>query len=96
MIRVIVAAALFVALAPSARAFCIEPTEPFCLSYDGDRIGKDRYAFDACRDEVKSYLRKLNDHRQCVVDEMTEETRARAKKVVDRFNCYAEGGGLCL
>src|SRR6266404_6350217 len=74
---------------PSLAQWCSEPSQPFCLG-----IGQPD---DVCRLTVEQYLRQERDFRQCVADEANakvEESRTRANKVVERWNCYAAGSSF--
>ncbi len=73
-----------------AISFCFEPTEPGCLSMKlGDWDDAD---FNLCRSEVERFLKALDDWQDCVA----RDAQVRAKKAVDRFNCYARAERYCL
>jgi hypothetical protein len=76
--------------AATAFVFCSEPREPICLTM---KIGDwDESDFDRCRMEVRSYIDELQRWQDCIVD----DANARAKKAVDKFNCYAKGSSFCM
>jgi hypothetical protein len=80
------------AFIPAADAqWCSEPSKPSCLD-----IGQpDSW----CRDEVEQYLAREKQFRDCLVDEANqriEESKRRARQVVERWNCYAEGNSFCF
>jgi hypothetical protein len=44
-------------LQPAASfAYCLEPTEPFCIQWDGQKLAEDQRAFKWCRMEVETYV----------------------------------------
>jgi hypothetical protein len=71
---------------------CLEPREPACLSISGSSIRESEFAFNSCKEEVRDFLKKLDEYQMCVADEV----RATAKKTVEKFNCYASGQDFCL
>ena len=75
-----------------ASLYCSEPTEPSCISMLA--ISRDEFSFDTCRSEVESYLDEVRDYQQCLRDEINEKTD-EANRVVEQFNCYAQGNELC-
>ena len=72
--------------------YCSEPSEPSCLRY-GSGFSS-RSEFDSCKWEVERYLREVSDYQQCLQNEI-EEASTEARKVVEKFNCYAEGQSFC-
>ncbi len=74
----------------AALNFCVEPREPSCISFKmGDWDDSD---FRLCKMEVEGYLRDLSTWQDCVAD----DANARARKAVDKFNCYARGQSVCF
>ncbi|MEK7994371.1 MAG: hypothetical protein AAB403_11260 [Planctomycetota bacterium] len=76
---------------PVSAQWCSEPSKPFCLGFGTPD--------DMCRISVEQYLRQEKDFRQCVVDEANakvEESRNRANRIVEQWNCYARGSSFCL
>ncbi|MCW5745830.1 MAG: hypothetical protein KIT36_06490 [Alphaproteobacteria bacterium] len=77
-------------LATPAHA-CIAPREPFCL-----QIGQpDQW----CAAEVRRYLKDERDYQECVARQAEHDMAdsvARARKVVEKWNCRVAGQSLCL
>jgi hypothetical protein len=76
---------------PAKAQWCNEPSKPFCMD-----IGQpDSF----CRIEVEEYLEREKRFRTCVVDEANtaiDESKRRAKQIVDKWNCYANGSSVCF
>lgn len=52
-----------------------------------------------CEMEVRTYLDRERDFRQCVKDEASQKINdsvERANRVVERWNCYASGSKYCF
>jgi hypothetical protein len=80
-----------------AFSYCIEPTEPGCISY---KIAEwDDHDFERCRAEVAGFVREMSNWQDCIVSEVNrrvEDGDRRAKHAIDKFNCYAEGSSVCF
>ena len=92
MLRPAAAMLLFVLpIEAAAQWRCFEPSKPFCLGF-GDPD-------DICRRSVEQYLEAERAFRQCVIDEgqtKVDQSRERSKKIVEQWNCYADGQKFCL
>lgn len=82
--RIVIAAvaAAFLA-APSAHAYCGEPSAPTCLSF-GD-------IDEWCERSVRSYLDDLSTYAQCVV----REAETAQRDTVRKWNCRVKGNSYC-
>lgn len=88
--RLLVAAMLL--LPAVAFAYCPEPTEPFCIQWDGKKLAEDQRAFKWCRVEVETFVSELANWAKCKQTEAVEKGNA----AVEKFNCYARGESLCM
>lgn len=101
MLRTVVATAVIAATIaaltsrPSAAfgPFCSEPRKPFCVDY-GNSF-KDEDSFRSCRNDVESYTRAVDHYVDCLNDARSAAIK-ESNRVVDRFNCKARGGTICL
>ncbi len=78
--------------AANAYGSCSEPRPPYCI----DALGtfEDEFAFGRCRSEVERYQDEVRAYVRCLEREQ-DEAIDEANRVVDRFNCKADGGTFC-
>lgn len=91
--RLLTTVLLSVLIQPGASVamFCSEPSAPYCLNSDFS----DKYDFESCQSNMKSYLRNVADYRECLQNE-SNQALDEANKAIKKFNCRAKGESLCL
>lgn len=82
---------LMVMVPAQAQLFCSEPTEPYCI---GPSMDDSDWSFSSCRSQVQNYLADVDRYRQCLI-RRANDAIDEANRVVDRFNCYADGRSFC-
>lgn len=87
----ILALGLFLPSLSYAVMFCSEPSAPFCIrtGFTGD------FEFEDCKLKMKTYLRNVDEYRQCLKEE-SDSAVEEANKAIKKFNCYASGEKFCL
>jgi hypothetical protein len=91
IMALLVGLASLVPLPASAFAFCSEPSEPSCV--DGSGYFDDQDEFERCKSEVESYISD-KEYAECLANERNEAIDA-ANRIVEKFNCRAEGRSIC-
>lgn len=72
--------------------YCMEPSEPSCITRYG--TFDDEVSFSRCRREVEQFVSNMTDYRNCLVQNHNESID-HVDRVIDRFNCRAQGRSFC-
>lgn len=88
----------FLAYSTSASAEylnCMKPSPPMCIDQFG---GFDEWSFQQCRNEVEFFVQQMQQFQQCVIYEVERlhaDAQQETNRVVERFNCKAQGESFC-
>ena len=99
MLKLFLAIAIL-SLPSAARAYCSEPSAPYCASSYGQF--DDQWEFDRCKREVENYASDVERYIDCRSDEANEAVRSAEydrqnaiseyNNTVDSFNRRARSG----
>lgn len=71
---------LILLLPGTSAAFCMEPSEPFCLSSYTEFSSEGEY--NNCKYELDLYLNALNDYARCQIQEIEN----KREEAIEAFN----------
>lgn len=74
---------------------CMKPNPPMCIDQIG---GFDEWSFQQCQNEVEFFVQQVQQFQQCVIYEaerINSDAQQEANRVVERFNCKAQGESFC-